>query len=105
MAKTFGIKEKDFFNICSVSSSSSWAMLNHLPVKGIVKNSAANKNFKPGYAAKLIDKDLKIAQAMANKVGVETDLGKKAANIYSNFCKSGNHNLDYSAIITAIKKK
>ncbi len=105
MAKAFGIKEKEFFNICSVSTSSSWAMLNHIPIKGLVKNSAANNNFKPGYAAKLINKDLKISQAMANKIGINVSLGKKASSLYNIFCKEGNDNLDYSAIIKTLKKK
>ena len=42
-------------------------MLNHLPIKGIVKTAAANNRFKPGYAAKLILKDLSIAKQMAKR--------------------------------------
>ena len=104
MAKKFGIAEKDFFKICSVSTSSSWAMLNHLPVKGIVKNSAANKNFKGGYAVKLMNKDLQISQAMAKKINLNTPLGKNAAKIYSSFSKKNNQNLDYASVIKALKK-
>ncbi len=99
LASKYGIKNKTFFEICSKSSSSSWAMLNHLPVKGIVESSAANNNYKPGYAAKLILKDLKIAQGMSKNVSFAASMGKKAHELYSNFCKSGKENLDYSAII------
>ena len=41
------------------------------------KYSAANNNFKPGYAAKLILKDLKIANDMAKKVSLESNMAKK----------------------------
>ena len=99
LANKYGIKNKTFFDICSKSSSSSWAMLNHLPVKGIVDSSAANNNYKPGYAAKLILKDLKIAQGMAKNVSFLATMGKKAHDLYSKFCKRGKENLDYSAII------
>ena len=105
IAKSLGIREKDFFKICSVSSSSSWAMLNHLPIKGLVKHSAANKNFKAGYASKLINKDLKIALALAKESDVNITLGKNASKTYDKFCKGKNKNLDYSAIIKTIKKK
>ena len=59
---------KKFFEITAISSGSSWAMLNHLPFKGNIKNSAANNKFNPGYAAKLILKDLNISQEMSKKL-------------------------------------
>ena len=68
LAKKYKINLKKFFEITSKSSGSSWAMNTHLPIKGIVKSSAANNNFKPGYAANLILKDLQISQEMAKHV-------------------------------------
>ena len=38
-------------------------MLNHLPVPGIVETSAANRDYKPGFAAGMMHKDLKLSQA------------------------------------------
>ena len=55
-------------------------MENHLPIKNIVKNSAANNKFKPGYAAKLILKDLKISQEMSKNVKLKTRMEKKLLN-------------------------
>ena len=105
LANKYGIESKIFYEICSKSTGSSWAMLNHLPVKGIVKTSAANNNYKPGYAAKLILKDLKIAKNMAEKVSLRTIMGKKAFDIYNKFCKNNKYNLDYSAIIKSLYSK
>ena len=99
LSKKFGIKPSTFFEICSNATSSSWAMLNHLPVKGIVKTSAANNAFKGGYAAKLILKDLSIAQEMSKKVSLKNRMGEKAFNIYRKYCNKKNANLDYSSII------
>ena len=104
LAEKFKIDKKVFFDICSKSTGASWAMLYHLPVSGIVSTSAANKKFKPGYAAKLINKDLKIAQEMSNKVSLSNILGKNAMKIYSSFCKDGNGEYDYSAIIKIYNK-
>ncbi len=103
LAKKFDIDEKVFYDICSNSSGSSWAMLNHLPIKGIVKNTAANNNFKPGYSAGLIKKDLNISQSMAKKVKIKTSLGAKAKILYEHFCSKYDANLDYSAIIKLFK--
>ena len=99
LSKKLGISPEKFFDICSKSTGSSWAMINHLPIKGIVKSSAANNRFKPGYAAKLILKDLKISQNMAKAANVNTEVAKKALFLYKKFCKNNQGNLDYSAII------
>ncbi len=104
LASQYGINSKTFFEIASKSTGSSWAMLNHLPIKGIVKNSAANNKYKPGYSAKLILKDLSIAKDMAKKASLNTFMGRKAHSIYTLFCKKNKSNLDYSAIIKSVLK-
>ena len=104
LSKEFGINEKIFFDICSKSTGASWAMLNHLPIKGIVKTSAANNKFKPGYAAKLILKDLKIAKEMSKEASLKVSMGKRAYDLYKEFCYKDKSNLDYSAIIKNIYK-
>ena len=102
LSNKLGIAPEKFFQITSKSTGSSWAMMNHLPIKGIVSSSAANNKFKPGYAANLILKDLKISQNMAKAVSINTDFGKKAYSLYRNFCKKDQGKLDYSAIIKKI---
>ena len=94
-----GIDQKIFFDVSSSATGSSWAMLHHLPVSNIVENSAANKNFKPGFAASMMNKDLKLAQTAANSKNLNTPLGKKASELYDEFCQGGLGSLDYSAII------
>ena len=104
LSKNFGIDKKIFFDICSNASGSSWAMLNHLPIKGLTSSSAANNNFKGGYAAKLIKKDLKIAQDLAKKSNTNSILGNKAKQLYIKLCDTADENLDYSSIINYLKK-
>ena len=104
LASHYGINSKIFFDIVSKSTGSSWAMLNHLPIKGIVKTSAANNQYKPGYSAKLILKDLSIARDMAKKVSLKALMGSKAFEIYASFCKKNKSNLDYSAIVQSLFK-
>ena len=105
LAQKFGINQKKFYDICISSSSSSWAMENHLPIKNIVKNSAANNKFKPGYAAKLILRDLKISQEMSKNVKLKTNFGEKAFELYKKFCRQDKGELDYTAIINFLDKK
>ena len=46
-----------------------------------------------------MSKDLKIANDMAKKVSLESNMAKKALDLYKRFCKKNGSELDYSAII------
>jgi len=69
LGEKLGLDAKTFFEISSNASGSCWAMLNHLPVPGIVESSAANRDFKPGFAAAMMVKDMGLSQEAAGQVG------------------------------------
>ncbi len=102
LAKRLGLDWQKLFDISSQASGSCWAMLNHLPVPGIVETSAANRDYKPGFSAAMMHKDLKLAEQAAMAVGAATPLGAHAAALYTQFIDAGNADLDYSAIIKLI---
>jgi 3-hydroxyisobutyrate dehydrogenase len=103
LGEKLGLDAKTFFEITSKASGSCWAMLNHLPVPGIVETSAANRDFKPGFAAAMMVKDMGLSQEAAGQVGAATPLGAVAAALYGEFVESGHGGLDYSAIIQLIQ--
>jgi 3-hydroxyisobutyrate dehydrogenase len=105
LGQKLGLDPKIFFKISSNASGSCWAMINHNPVPGIVETSAANRDYQPGFAAAMMHKDLKLAQAAANHAGAATPLGAEAAALYTLFVNAGNGGLDYSAIIKLIQGK
>ena len=77
-------------------------MLNHNPVPGLVETAAANRDYAPGFAAGMMDKDLNLSQEAAKLAGAETPLGAHATQLYDAFVASGHGDLDYSAIIKKI---
>lgn len=103
LAERLGLDPKKLFEISSASSGACWAMLNHNPVPGVVETAAANRDYKPGFAAAMMHKDLKLAQEAAALAGCATPLGAEAAQLYTLFVNAGNEGLDYSAIIRMIK--
>ncbi len=103
LGEKLGLEAKTFFDITSQASGSCWAMLNHLPVPGIVETAAANRDFKPGFAAAMMVKDMGLSQEAAGQVGAATPLGAVAAALYDEFAASGHGELDYSAIIQMIR--
>lgn len=105
LGETLGLEPKTLFDIASSASGMNWAMLNHHPLPGIVEAAAANRGYKPGFAAAMMHKDLKLSQAAAASAGVATPLGAEAAQLYTLFVNAGHGELDYSAIVKLIGGK
>ncbi|MEX2630049.1 MAG: 3-hydroxyisobutyrate dehydrogenase [Tistlia sp.] len=105
LGETLGLEPKTLFDIASSASGMNWAMLNHHPLPGIVESAAANRDYKPGFAAAMMHKDLKLSQAAAASAGVATPLGAEAAQLYTLFVNAGNGGLDYSAIVKLVAGK
>jgi 3-hydroxyisobutyrate dehydrogenase len=105
LAEKLGLEAQKLFDISSKASGSCWAMLNHNPVPGLVETSAANRDYKPGFAAAMMHKDLKLSQEAAAQAGAATPLGAEATALYTMFVNAGNAGLDYSAIIKMIRGK
>ncbi len=103
LAEKLGLEQQKLFDISSKASGSCWAMLNHLPVPGIIEAAAANRDYKPGFAAAMMLKDLKLSQEAAAQAGAATPMGAEAAALYAMFVNAGNGGLDYSAIIKLIR--
>ena len=103
LGQSLGLEPQKLFDVSSKSSGSCWAMLNHLPLPGIVETAAANRDYKPGFAAGMMLKDLRLSQQAAAEAGAATPLGAEAAALYTVFCNAGNSGLDYSAIIKMLR--
>ena len=105
LGERLGIKPETLFAITSAASGCSWAMLHHLPIPGIVETSAANREFRPGFAAAMMLKDLSLAQAAATGTGTATPLGALAQALYQEFVAGGGGELDYAAVIRLIQER
>jgi 3-hydroxyisobutyrate dehydrogenase len=68
-----------------------------------VPTSPANNEYKPGFTAALMLKDLRLSQEAAKAAGAVTPLGAHAESIYEIFEKSGHGNVDFSGIIHQIR--
>jgi 3-hydroxyisobutyrate dehydrogenase len=68
-------------------------------VPGVGPQSPADNDYKPGFAAALMLKDLALAQQAAAETGAATPLGAHAEQLYRNFNEAGGAQQDFSAII------
>jgi 3-hydroxyisobutyrate dehydrogenase len=103
LAERLGLSHQAVFDVVSTSSGQCWALTSYCPVPGPVPTSPANNDYKPGFAAALMVKDLTLAQDAAKASGTATPLGKQAQEMYKAFDASGHGGLDFSGIINHVR--
>jgi 3-hydroxyisobutyrate dehydrogenase len=105
LAEKLGLSHQALFDVASTSSGQCWSLTTYCPVPGPVATSPANRDYKPGFAAALMLKDLKLAQEAALSAGANTPLGAEAAQLYSLFNAQGGGDTDFSGIINFLRGK
>jgi 3-hydroxyisobutyrate dehydrogenase len=105
LAEKLGLSHQALFDVASTSSGQCWSLTTYCPVPGPVPSSPANSGYKPGFAASLMLKDLKLAQEAAQASGAATPLGALAAQLYGLYAAWGQAGSDFSGIIHLIRGK
>lgn len=105
LAEKLGLDKQKLFDIASKSSGQCWSLTTYCPVPGPVPTSPANRDYKPGFTADMMVKDLRLAQQAAQSAGVGTPMGANAASLYGLFCSGGHGSVDFSGIIKMIRGK
>jgi 3-hydroxyisobutyrate dehydrogenase len=103
LAEKLGLSHQALFDVASTSSGQCWSLTTYCPVPGPVPTSPANNDYRPGFAAALMMKDLTLAQEAATAAGAATPLGKHAQEIYKAFDGAGNGGVDFSGIIRHVR--
>ena len=102
LAKRLNIDIKKVHEIMKNASGNSWPISVYPPLPGLIDGTPSNNNYRPGFSAGMMNKDLKLAYECAKSVDAKTPLGKIALEIYDQFCKQGNDTKDFSAISKVI---
>jgi 3-hydroxyisobutyrate dehydrogenase len=102
LADKIGLDRQAVFDVVSTSSGSCWSMNTYCPVPGIGPKSPADNDYKPGFAAALMLKDLTLSQDAAQAGDAATPLGAHAQSLYKSFVEQGHGGEDFSAIIRAL---
>jgi 3-hydroxyisobutyrate dehydrogenase len=103
LAERLGLSHQALFEVASTSSGQCWSLSAYCPVPGPVPASPANRGYRPGFAAELMLKDLRLAQAAALASGAATPLGAQAAQLYALFAQAGHGGEDFSALIRMLR--
>ena len=103
LAEKLGLDAQKLFDISSKSSGQCWSMTTYCPAPGIVPSSPANRDYKAGFTAAMMLKDLKLAQDAAKAAHAKTPLGADAESIYASYVDSGEGARDFSGVIRFIR--
>jgi 3-hydroxyisobutyrate dehydrogenase len=103
LAEKLGLDAQKLFDVASKSSGQCWSMTSYCPVPGPVPSSPANRDYKAGFTAAMMLKDLQLAQAAARETRAATPLGAGAAAVYDQFVGSGDGGADFSGIIRFLR--
>jgi len=103
LAEKLGLSHQALFDVASTSSGQCWSLTSYCPVPGPVPTSPANNDYKPGFAAALMLKDLRLSQEAAKAAGAATPLGAHAEELYAAFEQAGNGGVDFSGIIRYLR--
>lgn len=103
LGERLGLDAQTLFDISSTASGQCWSMTSYCPVPGPVPSSPANREYKPGFTAAMMLKDLRLAQDAGKAAHVPLPLGAQAAQLYALMEAGGSDSLDFSGIIKLLR--
>ena len=98
LGKNLGLDSEKLFEILSTSTGSCWATNNYCPIKNVGPTSPADNDFKPGFSADLMLKDLTIALKAVESTNTSAPFGKNSRENFERMVNGNQGSLDFSAI-------
>jgi len=106
LADKLGLDRQKMFDVVSTSSGYSWTMNAYCPAPGVGPQSPADNAYKPGFAAELMLKDLRLSQQAADSADADTPLGQAATALYEQFVEQEDgRGMDFSAMLPRFEKR
>ena len=98
MAKNLQLDLNILYEVISTATGSCWSVNNYCPIEGVGPQSPADNNFRPGFSASLMFKDLSIALKAIDTTKSFAPFGRKAQENFENMVNDNKGDLDFSAI-------
>tara|TARA_B100000161_G_scaffold192427_1_gene139531 strand:+ start:157 stop:1029 length:873 start_codon:yes stop_codon:yes gene_type:complete len=98
LGQNLGLDPEKLFEILSTSTGSCWSINSYCPIKGVGPTSPADNEFKPGFSADLMLKDLTIALKAIESTNTSAPFGKNSRENFERMVNENQGSLDFSAI-------
>ena len=100
LADKLGLDRQSLYDVVSGASGQSWSMTSYCPAPGIGPNTPSDNDYKPGFSADLMLKDLRLSQIAAGEAGADTQMGALATELYRRFVEEADGSgQDFSAML------
>ncbi|MFE6063088.1 3-hydroxyisobutyrate dehydrogenase [Streptomyces sp. NPDC056431] len=103
LGESLGLSHQALYDVASTASGQCWALTTNCPVPGPVPASPANRDYRPGFAAPLMAKDLGLAADALRTAGIDAGLGPRAAELYAAFAAGDGAAQDFSGIVHVLR--
>ncbi|WP_433339977.1 3-hydroxyisobutyrate dehydrogenase [Streptomyces sp. CA-253872] len=103
LAESLGLSHQALYDVASTASGQCWALSVNCPVPGPVPTSPANRDYRPGFGAPLMAKDLGLAANAVRAGGVHAELGLRAAEMYAAYAEGRGADEDFSGIVRVLR--
>lgn len=105
LADKLGLAPVKLFEICSQASAACWSLTQYCPWPYVLPDVPSSHDYRPGFTAQMMLKDLHLSQDAAASVAANVPLGKHATALYQQFVDGGSGQLDFSAILQLLKNE
>ena len=96
-----GLDLSRLFEVVSTSSGASWSTNTYCPAPGVGPRAPSDNDYRPGFSAALMLKDLPLSPAAAELADADTALGALATGIYARLVEAGGADKDFSYVYQA----
>ena len=103
LAEALGLKAQTLFDVSSAASGQCWSLTTYCPVAGVGPETPADRDFKPGFAAALMRKDLGLALEAAERNDAHVPFGAAARRVYERMMSEGEGDRDFSYVIRRVR--
>ena len=103
LGERLGLSHQALFDVASNASGQCWALTTNCPVPGPVPTSPANRDYQPGFAGALMNKDLGLAEHAIVSTGVDARMGMLAREIYRAYSDGPGAGQDFSGIFITLR--
>lgn len=106
LADRLGLDRQTVFDVVSTSTGKTWVMNDYCPMPGIGPNAPSDNDYKPGFTADLMIKDLRLSQDAAKSVDADTPMGARATEVFAQYVEKENGSgRDFSSLLERFEKR
>lgn len=105
LGRSLGLDLGTLYTVLSTSTGSCWSVNSYCPVPGTGPASPADNDYKPGFSAQMMLKDMNLTQSAADSTNQPTPLGAHALALYDAYVRDGGGTEDFSGIIRYLDKQ